>query len=444
MNIKYQAALLTVALALGSCATDAMFDDGTGSGSKGSVSKPGVEVSNAENVIKDGSRASYDINPFILDFYRAGEADPFMSSAYGDLKATVDLPAGDYTISVRSHNVQKAEWDRPYFTGSSEQFTIESEKITTVKPIKCVFSSIKVSVVFGPKLREVMGDNLEVTVVANDAGKLVYTPTETRAGYFEAVEGSSTMAVTFKGTVNGFAEEITQTFANIEKGQHRIITFETGGNLPQPDVPSGTLNVGGITIDFDYTDESLDGSVNPGNEDVINDGEDEPGKLPNIDDDDPNVPVDPDDPKESNLSFSGTLQNGGTYTSTQLADYTVVVDAKEPITAFDVRIVSTSLTPDELAGAGLSDEFSLSEPGEFADALIGLGFPCGDGSLERENAETGAMEPVPAVMNATHVEVSVTSFMPLLEILGESTSTFYMTVTSGGETKTISFTIVVE
>lgn len=456
MKLIYQAAFLTVALALGSCSKEAMFDDGTGS--VGHITKPGVEVNNAETVYQGAlTRASYDISNYLLDFYRDGESTPYMSKQYNELGSTIDLPSGDWTISVRSHNVEGAGWECPYFTGTSEKFSVVAEKITTVEPIECKFSSVKVTVSFGEKLLASMSD-VTVTVKAGQDSQLSFSSTESRAAYF-AAGGSTTMAVTFSGYVNGSKEEFSRPLADVADGQWRKIFFGIGDELPKPDDPSGTVVVGGgsdtnsgISISIDYTDmDIIDGTTDPGKEEVIDKGDVTPGTKPDIQDPENPTPggddpVDPT-PAESNFTFGGTLQNGGTYTNTELSEYTVVVDAKEPITAFDVRIDSSSLTPEELDGVGLADQFSLAYPGNFADGLVGLDFPCGDGSLTREvEKEDGSKveEPVPAVLNATHVEVSVTTFMPLLAILGPSTSTFYMTVTSGSETKTISFTIIVE
>lgn len=449
MKTIYKAALLTVTLAMGSCSKETMFDDGTGT--MGQITKPGVEVNNAETVYQGAmTRASYDTSDYLLDFYHNGETTPYMSKKYNELGSTIDLPSGEWTISVRSHELKSADWNSPYFTGSSEKFTVETEKITTVEAINCTFASIKVTVAFGEKLLASMSD-VTVTVKAGKDGQLSFASTESRAGYF-AADGATTMEVAFSGYINGNKEEFTHPLSDVAAGQWRKIFFGTDSELPVPDDPTGSVVVGedvnnGISINIGYTDVELDGATDPGKEEIIDKGEINPGTKPEIvDPEDPGNggedPVEPT-PGESNFTFGGTLQNGGIYTNTELGEYTVIVDVKDPITAFDVRIDSSSLTPDELSSVGLADQFSLAYPGEFVDSLIGLGFPCGDGTLKRTNDE-GEEEDVPAVLNATHVEVSVTTFMPLLAVLGQSTSTFHMTVTSGGETKTISFTINVE
>ncbi|MCM1310271.1 MAG: DUF4493 domain-containing protein [Bacteroides sp.] len=447
MKFKYQAALAAIALALGSCAADAMFDDGTGTSGKTGINKPGVEVNNAEKVIKNApSRAAYDVSNFLLDFYRDGEAEPFMSKKYGDLNATIDLPAGDYTIGVRSHDVKDAEWDNPYFVGTSEKFTIVSEKITTVEPISCKFSSIKVTVKFSDKLREQLGDNVKVTVLVGQ-GKLVYTTAdENRGGYFAPLEGSTTMVVTFTGTVDGREETATRTYADIAAGQHRQITFNAGGELLTPDEPKGTMEVGGLSISYDYTDETLDGSVDPGKEEVINDGEAEPGQKPEIPDpDDPNKGDEPtppgpggdDTPDQPNepINFGGTLTDGCNVSCTELLDkggYTVTIAVPNKIEDVVVEIISDDgLTQDILEGVQLTNKFSLVNPGTpvLESKIQGLGFPIKDDVYDK------------AEMN-----IDLTPFMaqPLLSMLngGNNSNTFVLNVTDqAGNKKTLTFTI---
>ncbi|MCX4330837.1 MAG: DUF4493 domain-containing protein [Muribaculaceae bacterium] len=438
MKLKYQAALLTAALAMGSCSSDDLY--GVAEGSMGKVCKPGVEVSNVEKVIKDaaGSRASYDISNYIVDFTRQGEQIPVSSYVYKDMPGAVDLPEGSYTVSVRSHNVQKAEWDNPYFAGESSAFTITAGEFTEVEPVKCTFQSLKVTVVFGPKLRAAMGDDVKVTVKANDEGTLVFTPAETRAGYFEAINGSVSMAFHFEGTVGGRFEQIANAFDNVEKGQHRIVTYELGAKPPVPDQPTGGISGDGISIDMEYVDEDLTGTVDPGKEDVIGGDEEEPGQKPVIPDpenpDQPDVPDQPENPDQpvvpsDNISFDGgEIKNGGSYTSTQFSVYAVKISAPKGCADINVVIDSTSLTPEELEGVGLSDKFSLVNDSQYFEALSGLSLPCGD-----------------AVKNQTEVTFDISSFMSLLGILGPSSSTFTLDVTDNeGNNEKMSFTIIVE
>ncbi|MDE7336427.1 MAG: DUF4493 domain-containing protein, partial [Muribaculaceae bacterium] len=310
----------------------------------------------------------------------------------------------------------------------SAPFAIAADEITEVQPVKCVFSSLKVSVVFGPNLRKVLGDDVEVTVVANDEGSLVYTPSETRGGYFEALEGSVTIAATFEGTVDGQHLSLYKALADAAKGQHRIITYELGGTLPEPGEPTGSVDPDGIKIDMTYEDVDLSGAVDPGKEDTMGD-DDDPGKLPEIpgDGDEPTPPAPPTPGDEDAIEFGGTLSNGQTFTTTQLSEYTVVVKAQSGIADMLVQIISTDgLTPEELTNVGLTDKFSLVKDEQYFEGLSGLGFPVGD-----------------EVRNKTELTLNITEFMPLLQVLGPNTAKFIMTVTdNAGNSLPLEFTIV--
>lgn len=452
MKLIYQTALFAAALTAASCSQEKPFD-GPDSGS-GTLILPGVEVNNAAQVVDKapsmGSRTTYDVDGFIVDFYRSGEADPFRTKTYAEINGAEELPVGTYTLKVRSHDVQVAEWDNPYFAGETQEFTIEDGKITELDPVVCKFSSIKVSVVFGPKLKEKLGADAKVEVKASTDGKLVYIPSETRDGYFSAVEGSTTLTAVFTGTISGREETITRTYADVQAGQHRIISYEVGGQLPVPPSPSGSVDDSQITIDVTMTEVDLNAAVDPGKEDVLP-GEDEPGTLPGVDDpDDPNNPDNPDNPDNPNppvttdpISFSGNLANGGTYTSDEFGaskPANVIISVEKGCKDIHVVIDSSFLTPDELRPMGLDSEFNLVDNNDdLYKGISDLTLPCRDGGINSEG------NPFAAVRNQTSINFDITAFMELLEIGGTSTNTFSLLVTDNeGNTSTCAFTINVK
>lgn len=441
MKNRYQNALWMVAagvLTLTSCSSDELV--GGAASERGKVSLFGLDVSNIEQVINDASgtsRAAYDVSDYIVEFYAQDSETPYETYVYGDMPGAVELPVGTYTARVRSHELQKAEWDRPYFVGESSPFVITAGEITEIDPVVCKFASLKVSVKFGPKLAAVLGDDVKVTVVANDDGRLVYTKDNTSAGYFATLSGSTTLAYTFSGTVDGYKEEFTHTYTNVEAGQHRIITFEKGASLPVPEDPTGSVNPAGITIDVTYQDVALDGSVDPGKEETLPD-EDEPGKLPDITGgDDPNQggnqggneggddPVTP--PAGDPITFSGTLQDGGVYFNTDLEIANVIIKCQNKCKDIMVKIESGFLSKDELVSvAHLNDEFSLTDP-QYYDALAALTLKHGD-----------------EVAGQSEINFDISMFMSLLGAGKGKSSVFQLTVTDmDGNTKPITFTIKV-
>lgn len=394
------------------------------------LSSLGVEVTNADKVY--GSRAVVNVANYIVDICRSGETEPVQSYIYGQMPSVVTLTPGEYVVNVRSHNVERAAWDAPYFEGQSEQFSIKADDITDVDPIKCSFASLKVSVIFGEKLRKVMGDDVTVTVMANDEGRLVYTPDDERDGYFAVVDGSTTLIATFTGTVSGNEETITKIYTDVAAGQHRKITFEIGKEAPEPDSPTGSVDHGeGVSVNVTYFDDDLTGEVGDGIEDAIDNPGDMPGKLPELPDepgnDDPVTP--PAD--EDGFDFKGsTLENGKTYMNTDFSDAKpaeIKINCPDGIAKAEVIIDSDFLTPEELEGVGLADKFDLCNPGALREPLEAFGFPCGEN-----------------ITDHTEATVNVTQFMPLLGIGAGSTSKFTFTITDkNGVVKVTTFTIKV-
>lgn len=435
MKIKFQYIILGLGLSLmaSSCHDESPSD--SGQEKKGTVSLTGVEVSTAEDVDNTqetlpGSKAVVDISQYIVEFYKQGASKPVETYAYIDMPGTVELAEGVYTVSVRSHDLQKAEWEKPYFAGESAEFRVEANKLTEVEPITCTFRSLKVSVVFGEKLRAAMESDVKVTVVANDEGRLEYLPSDGRAGYFATVDGSATLVATFTGTVKGRQENFFRTYTGVKAGQHRIIKYELGADLPM-----GFISDSGLSIDVTYEDVAIDGTVNPGGEDALPD-DDEPGTLPGLGGDDNPDSGDDDDPDaQAAITFTGTIEDGATYYNTDFVDESgsVLKEAEVYITCAKgcadlvVNINSNTLTPDVLESVGLSADFSLVTSTQFFEALGGLGLPCGSD----------------VVGVSTPIKFNITQFMSLLGIYAKGTSVFTLTVTDqDGNSKACQFTIL--
>ena len=99
-----------------------------------------------------------------------------------------------------------------------------------------------------------------------------------------------------------------------------------------------------------------------------------------------------------------------TYVSGMTCD--LKVTAPLTIADFKVKIISATLTPVELAGVGLAGEFSLVNDTQFFEALKNLGFPVGD-----------------EVAGKTELNLSITNFLGVLNMLGAGEHNFEMSVT---------------
>lgn len=214
--------LVLAALSLTACSDNWSPGEETAATGQVRLHSMGVEVSDAENVVsRTASRASQiDLSNFIVTITNA-QGMPVAEYLYKDMPGVIVLPVGAYTVNVRSHNVKKAAFDEPYYTGSGS-FTIRQDEIVDIGVVTCKFSSIRVSIIFDEALKEKLGDDAKVTVIANDEGSLVFTPAETRSGYFEAVAASTTIIAQFEATLKGESEKVTKTvtFTDGVPGNH--------------------------------------------------------------------------------------------------------------------------------------------------------------------------------------------------------------------------------
>ena len=422
MKTKILSVISFFALALSLVSCSEKWEPGqTDTDKEGQVSmmSMGVDVSTAETVI---SRASVDLSDFQVKITSA-EGETVNSWKYKDMPEIVTLPVGHYTVDVVSHEVKKAAWEEPLYVGSKE-FDIVENKITDIGIVNCVFSNIKVSIRFTENLVKNAGDDVKVTVVANDEGTLEYTLKETRAGYFEAVPGSTTLVATLTGTIKGSTYETRTVLDDVAAGQHRIITYD----FKTPDIPnpgeSGTINPGvGIDISFSTInlnnpidhDETIIGGTRPGQE--------EPSKPV-----DPVDPVDPDKPFFEPIKYtSKTIDFDNPNPVVDGTDYAVHIHADNGIAHLVVTIDSPYLTEEFLGTVGLTSQFDLAYPGEYKAALDGFEFPTGE-----------------AVIGETDIDFILTPFIPLLNLGGTGlTHKFILQTTDQNGTaytKTLTFT----
>ena len=396
------------------------------------LSSLAIEVNNAENVV---TRTSVNVNDFIVTIVDNSTNTRVKSGIYSNLPEVITLPASDnYKVIVESHEVQDAEWEKPYYKGSKE-FSIANGKITKIGEVTAKFASLKVTIKFDGDLKEAMDANATVTVYGSNGSQLVYTPTETRAGYF-AINGSTTFAAHFNGIIGGVSTTSETAFQNVAAGQHHILTYTVKGG---PEIPeqSGGINTPEGTLDVKYEVNEVNSNTNV-EEDLL-DNSDRPGKEGSIDSEDPNNPDNPDDPSEDNKPVKFSAKNSPNLNiyavnkaTEDFGNAIINIEASAGIKTFLVEISSTDTEGFLAAIQDIKlESFDLTQPGELEEQLKEFGLPCGD-----------------QVKNQTSVDFNITSFIPLLLIYkdnGYNVNTFKMSVTdNNGETGILDLQFSVE
>lgn len=279
------AALMAIATG---CKDESWHHDGPGK-KYGILSFESMNFEISGGIDQQDSSRSEGTDNFVVEIYGAtGIVDRY---SYSTLPDKIELEVGDYSVKVRTSEIYKAAWEKPYYEGL-QNVTISENSTTEVEKVICSLSNIKVSIAIAEDLRKLMANDCKVHVIANDEGELEFTLDDIdngKAGYFEYTNSSKTLVATLTGTVDGKPLSLQAIYTDLEPGQHRIIYYSV--KIVDPDDPN---NPG-----TDPEDPNKPGTTDP--DDPNNPGTDpeDPNKPGTTDPDDPNNPgTDPEDPNK--------------------------------------------------------------------------------------------------------------------------------------------------
>ena len=357
--------------------------------------------------VDDASRADdpYFDNYLVTIYDAQGVTNDDWTWTYSRMPEVVRLPTGNgYSIVVESHNIKPAAWEEPYFVGSVD-FNIEQDKVTNLGTILCEFKSLKVTVKYTDELKSRMTADSKATIFKHESSdKLDYVRDETRAGYFEHNDASTTLVAMFNGVVDGNEMTETQLMNDVKPGTHVIVTFGVQPTPPIP-LPTGTARPG-VHIDVQFEEVSVNHTI--GVEEGTLSGSDRPGGSQTTE---PEQPENPDTPKAIEFTPEGVELNAP---NKLVEGMTAIINISCPagLAKLEVVIDSETLTPSELEGVGLVDRFDLCNPGDLKATLDNL-----------LKVDSGT-----AMKGKTSEVFNVSDLVGLLELLGPGTSTFHLNV----------------
>lgn len=426
MKNLYIVSILAGALALGSCSKEDPFRGGADNGD-GQVSKSAL-VMEVKNDAITTTRAEADVNidDFNVLFFKDGNTQPVAKYKYGEMPEVITLPVGSYTCTATYGEDRQAEWESPYFLGSSEAFEVKAYEITSeISRIECTLENIMVTINYDASLRSAMSPDSYVEVKVGDSASLRYGVAEAdakKAGYFKHGEEISLVAV-FHGTVNGEETVETKSLADVAKGCHYNITFRlhTGGGSDATGDANADVNVDASVSVTDVArdvelpdDELLDDSERP---------KEDPG-------DDPQPPV-PGGEAPTILLNGGELA-AAPYDGNSLTECVLTMESESDagFTTFICNIKSEALES-ELPGMGLPTHIDLAHP---ENMEIPEGYTVDDvlATLQGLNFPTD-------VYGKKQTTVDLSKFIGLMAALGPGQHAFELIVgdANGETTKTL-------
>lgn len=365
--------VLFAILALPSCnreqwGSDPEVSGNTDNRAEGQIGLSTLKVSVNEHASATVTRAEVGTDDFIIRIYDIDKEGKMVQEwKYNEIPEIFTLKVSHYSITAMSHEVQPAEFEKPYYF-SKQDFEIKENTVTDLKELVCSLNNIKVRISYENDLKNLLGDDSKVNVSIGE-GRLEYAKDETRAGYFKSIGETNILIADLNATVQGEKVTMSKAFIDVLPGEERIIKY----SLKQDSGGDGDNGeIGKIDIQIDATCEVVekDITIDPGNEEPLPDP-------------DPNPEPEPGPATQPTITGKGfditksiTIPPGTSMDN----PYPVVVKIAVPEGVRNLEIGITSGSTDfagAIADLGLTN-FDLANPGSLTDTLKNLGLPYGD------------------------------------------------------------------
>lgn len=422
--------LMAVLFTFSACHSEKMETGATDVTGQLSLASMKMEVDlKVDTVAYPQSRAGVDVSNFLLTI-KNSQGEQVEQYTYSEMPEIISLPVGTYTVVASSAEAATNGFDVPFYTGSTEQFTIKENELTEVSALTCRLANVMISVEYDEELRKLMGEDVVTNVKIGD-NSLDIPSSETRKAYLIAPASAGSMDITLKGTIDGESVTEVKRVDNVQAGQYNIIKYVLNS------VDDGTnSNVGGnlniaINIDSSMTSSDETVGVNPGEEPGIDDFPTDGGEEPG--DGDGDSDGDGEGGITSDINITGKKLGDSSFdidqTQTITGATTLIVGIEAPAGIQNLKVKITSAGNDDFNGIGEGlGEFDLAHSDsmtENAQAMIPvLGLPIDD-----------------AVLNQTNLDFNISKFTSMLSGF-KGTHTFKITVTDNqGKTESKSLVI---
>ncbi|WP_462367007.1 DUF4493 domain-containing protein [Phocaeicola coprophilus] len=406
--------LMVVLFTFSACHSEKMETGATDVTGQLSLASMKMEVDLKVDTVYPQSRAGVDVSNFLLTI-KNSQGEQVEQYTYSEMPEIISLPVGTYTVVASSAEAATNGFDVPFYTGSTEQFTIKENELTEVSALTCRLANVMISVEYDEELRKLMGEDVVTTVKIGD-NSLDIPSSETRKAYLIAPASAGSMDITLKGTIDGESVTEVKRVENVQAGQYNIIKYVLSPVDDGNNSVGGNLNIA-INIDSSMTSSDETVGVNPGEEPGIDDFPTDGGEEPGDGDGDGG---DESGSEQNMPTIVGTDFNGKTFdiskdvltvTKGQSASLSVTLLAPNKMAHVYVTIDSETLTEDVLVGVNLAKNFDLAEPGDLEAGLKGLGFPTGTDVIGKEE-----------------IPFDITQFTSLLGIYGAANHNFIIRV----------------
>ena len=196
------------------------------------------------NISKDASlKADVELIDFVLRISNS-QAVEVLRERIGDLPDQIVLPVGGYTVEAYSAIFSEPMFDKPCYFGKTDIMIEVGE--TTEASLVCSQSNAGIKVVWSDSFSDLFS-NYEAQITC-EAGYLIYSPTETRTGYF--LPGTVFISIIVdEQTING---------GSITLAAKDMVTL----TLQPKETPAGNLSIN-FSIDETVNNREIEIIIDP-------------------------------------------------------------------------------------------------------------------------------------------------------------------------------------
>ncbi|MBN1145413.1 MAG: DUF4493 domain-containing protein [Bacteroidales bacterium] len=159
------------------------------------------------NEIDKSLKSTSAVEDFKVIIFNASHQEVLSFEREADMPGEIELEPGQYYVTASSENNLPAAFDNPFYYGESNVFSITPGELTSVS-VNCELANTMVSIVYTDNVRNNYTDYY--TTISSSAGSLLYSGSETRAGFFQPLPLTINVVLTWQKE-DGSSESKTLT-----------------------------------------------------------------------------------------------------------------------------------------------------------------------------------------------------------------------------------------
>ncbi len=200
--------------------------------------------------VNKGRANTVSTDDFEVTIYDAEDNIVVSFDRFAEIPGEIPLESGEYYLVASSGEVANPAFEAPYYEGTSDNFVIEKEEVTTVS-VTAELGNVKVSLNYSDDVQADFSD--WETTITTTSGSLSFEKDETRSGYFAAGEDLQVEVTLTLTKFDNSTEErhLSATITDTQPKDHYEISIDYN-------LASGRASIISITIDETTNDKPFE------------------------------------------------------------------------------------------------------------------------------------------------------------------------------------------